>query len=834
MTPAHPSGLERVEAWFSQRGWAPFPFQREVWQAYLAGQSGVVHAATGTGKTLAVWGGPVIEWVDHPPQNRRVAPPLTVLWITPLRALAADTEDTLREAADEMQLPWRIERRTGDTTATTRKRQRSGLPTALITTPESLSLLLSYPDAPEQFAALRLIVVDEWHELLGSKRGVQLELALARLRKLAPSSRRWALSATLGNLPEACAVFAAPQGADSLCVVAGRSSKQVRIESLIPEVIERFPWAGHLGIKQASQAVERIAAAKSALVFTNTRSQTELWYRAILEQRPDWAGQIAVHHGSLDRKLRSWVETALREHKLRCVVCTSSLDLGVDFTAVDHVIQVGSPKGIARLLQRAGRSGHQPGQPSQLTFVPTHVLELIELAAARDGVAQGRLEGRAPLNKPLDVLAQHLVTMSLAGGFREQEMLAEVRDTFAYRNLSDAEWRWALEFVLHGGASLHAYPEYRRLVEQEGLYRPASDKLARLHRMSIGTITSDAAMTVKYLKGPRLGEVEESFVARLNPGDRFLLAGKLLELVRIRDNTAWVRRATGGPTSIPRWLGGRLPLSTELAAGVRTKLAEARAGFYSGPEMEAVRSLLELQQAWSALPNESDLLIERLTDREGRHLFFYPFEGRAVHEGLAALLALRMSRILPITFTMAVNDYGLVLVSTEMAPLDAALAEGLLSPDHLAEDIRAGLNASEMARRQFRDIARIAGLLPAGYPGQPRSTRQLQASSNLFFEVFQEHDPENLLLEQARREVLEQQLEHHRLRAALLRLSGSNLVIKDVERATPLAFPLYVERTRDRVSSERLADRVRKLQAQLERAASLPTSRSHRIAATPR
>jgi ATP-dependent Lhr-like helicase len=824
-------GLTQLKDWFARRGWAPFPFQQEVWQAYLAGQSGVVHAATGTGKTLAVWGGPVIEWLNDPPENRRVAPPLTVLWITPLRALAADTEDTLREAADELQLPWRIERRTGDTTAATRKRQRGGLPTALITTPESLSLLLSYPESFEQFAALKLIVVDEWHELLGSKRGVQLELALARLRKIAPPARRWALSATLGNLPEACAVFASPNDAESLQVVRGQANKQVQIESLIPETIERFPWAGHLGIKQAPLVAERISQARSALIFTNTRSQTEIWYRAILELRPEWAGQMAIHHGSLDRKLRAWVEESLREHKLRCVVCTSSLDLGVDFTAVDHVVQVGSPKGIARLMQRAGRSGHQPGQPNRLTFVPTHLLELVELAAARDGVAQGKLEGRVPLPKPLDVLAQHLVTMSLAGGFRESEMLDEVRSAYAYRDLSEREWRWTLDFVLRGGASLQAYPQYHRLVETDGVFLPASDKLARMHRMSIGTITSDAAMTVKYLKGPRIGEVEESFISRLNPGERFLLAGKLLELVRIRDNTAWVRKAKGGPTSIPRWMGGRLPLSTELAAGVRAKLTEARAGLYRGPEMEAVRPMLELQQAWSALPSEDELLIERLTDREGRHLFLYPFEGRAVHEGLAALLALRMSRIQPITFTMAVNDYGLVLLSTEPAPLEAALAEGLLSPEQLAEDISAGLNASEMARRQFRDIARIAGLLVPGYPGQPRNTRQLQASSNLFYEVFNEHDPGNLLLEQARREVLEQQLEQHRLRSALVRLSGSKLVIRDVQRASPLAFPLYVERTRDRVSSEKLADRVRKMQAQLERAASQPFAHVRRVAA---
>ncbi|HSF40206.1 MAG TPA: DEAD/DEAH box helicase, partial [Thermoanaerobaculia bacterium] len=380
--PAAPA-LSRLGRWFAGKGWAPFAFQREVWDAYRAGESGLIHAATGTGKTYAVWLAPLLEWMEsHPeetarPRRRAASPPLRVLWITPLRALAADTEASLRAPLVDLGLPWSLERRTGDTSASVRDRQRSRLPTALVTTPESVSLLLSRPDAKDLFSDLRLVVVDEWHELLGGKRGAQTELALARLRRFRPELRVWGLSATLGNPDVALAALLGPGQSGRL--VRGEAPKEIRIDSLLPGTIERFPWAGHLGLKLLPQAVAAIEEGKTALVFTNTRSQTEIWYQELLEARPDWAGEIALHHGSLDRKVRDWVEDGLREGRLRCVVCTSSLDLGVDFAPVDRVLQVGSPKGIARLVQRAGRSGHRPGLPSRVTCVPTNAFELVEV-----------------------------------------------------------------------------------------------------------------------------------------------------------------------------------------------------------------------------------------------------------------------------------------------------------------------------------------------------------------------------------------------------------------------------------------------------------------------
>jgi ATP-dependent Lhr-like helicase len=818
-TEAQRTALARVEQYFAARGWQPFDFQRQTWAAYLAGRSGLVHAVTGAGKTLAVWLGPLIEALaesDAAAQGRRArdaSPPLRVLWITPLRALAADTEQALGEPIAALGLPWTLERRTGDTSSSLRAKQKARLPTALITTPESLSLMLSWPDAQARFAHLRCVIVDEWHELLSTKRGTQTELALARLRRWRPGLRTWGLSATLGDLGVALRALLG-QGADesAACLIRADLPKQIVIETLIPDQIERFPWAGHLGLTMLPRVIAAIEANRSTLIFTNTRSQTELWYQAILEVRPEWAGQIALHHGSLDKTEREFVEAGLKEGRLRAVVCTSSLDLGVDFSPVDCVLQVGSPKGVARLLQRAGRSGHAPGCPSRVIGVPTHALELVEFAAARQAAQRGQIEARPPLNKPLDVLAQHVVTIAAGGGFRAPDLFAEVRTAYAYRDLTEVEWAWVLDFVTRGGQALNAYPEFRRVVVEDGWYRIADQATAQRHRLSIGTIVGESAITVQYLKGGKLGTVEESFVSWLKPGECFLFGGRLLEFVRLRDNTAWVRRASGRRAAVPRWMGGRMPLSTELAGAFRAQLESARQGRWDEPEMQAVRPILELQAQRSRLPAPDELLIEHVRTREGHHLFVFPFEGRSVHEGLAALVAFRLSRRKPISFSFAVNDYGFELLSPD--PPDVSDLPALFAPDGLADDLVASLNAAELARRQFREVARIAGLLFEGLPGRRKSTRQLQASSNLFYEVFSKYDPDNLLLVQARREVLERQLEESRLMRALQRIAAGRITLLDVPKPTPLAFPLMVDRLREQLSSEALIERVRKMQSQ--------------------
>jgi ATP-dependent Lhr-like helicase len=602
--------------------------------------------------------------------------------------------------------------------------------------------------------------------------------------------------------------------------VRGVEPKTVVVDSLIPPVIERFPWAGHLGTQLVAQVVTAIEEGDTSIVFTNTRSQTEIWYQAILAERPEWAGMIALHHGSLDRKRREWVEEGLRTAKLRCVVATSSLDLGVDFSPVDRVLQIGSPKGIARLLQRAGRSGHRPGALSRVTCVPTHTLELIEVAAARDGMEAGAIESRYPVTRPLDVLAQHVVTIAAGEGFTPGELLHEVRQTQAFADLPDDEWQWVLGFVSNGGTALEGYPEYSKVVPgEDGVWRVEDRTIARRHRMSIGTIVGDAHIGIQYLRGSKLGTVEESFIARLSPGDRFVFAGRPLEFVRVRDMIAWVRRAPNVSGSIPRWQGSRLPLSGELASALRSRLGEAAEGVFRGPEMEALRPILEVQQKWSSIPRPDEFLIERVKTREGFHLFFFPFEGRLVHEGLAALFAWRISRLEPITFSMSFNDYGFELLSPDEAPIDEALKTGLLDPSKLVDDIPSSLNATEMAKRQFREIARVAGLVFPGFPHSGKSARQLQASSGLFFDVFRRYDAGNMLLSQAHREVLERQLERTRLGHTLQRIANAKVVVTNPPRTPPLAFPLLIDRTRERVSSEKLADRIRRMQRTLERAA---------------
>ena len=812
MMPAK-SSADPIAQWFDQRGWRILPFQRETWQAYTKGESGLIHAPTGTGKTLAAWFAPLGQAIADGSQSGDEAPPLTVLWITPLRALAADTTGNLQQTVAELGLPWTVEQRTGDTAQSAKNRQRRRLPTALVTTPESLSLLLSYRDAEQRFAHLQCVIVDEWHELLGSKRGVQLELCLAYLRRRRPTLRTWGLSATLGNLEQAAEVLL---GHDRGRLIRGPTPGATHIRGLLPARMERFPWAGHLGTVLVRDVMQALDQAQTTLLFTNTRAQAELWHQALLKARPDWFDQIALHHGSLDRRLRETVEDWLRAGSIRCVVATSSLDLGVDFSPVDQVIQVGSPKGVARLLQRAGRSGHRPDSDSSILCVPTHAFELVEIAAARQAAGDNRIESRRPRTESLDVLVQHLVTLALGPGFTAPEQLAEIRSSHAYRALGDEDWQWVLDFITTGGPSLQAYPQYRKVVIEDGVYRVQDQRIARQHRMAMGTITADSSMRVQFQRGATIGYVEEAFISRLRPGDQFLFSGRLLELIRVRDMTAQVRAARGRKQAVPRWMGGRMPLSSQLADSVRELLDEAANGRFASPEMQAVQPVLQAQESLSAIPQRGQLLVEQLRSREGMHLFIYPFAGRLVHEGLSALLAWRLAREEPATFTFSVNDYGFELLSRRLGPVDEGRLRRGLCPDGLLPDLRQCLNATEMARRHFREIARIAGLVFQGYPGRSKSTRQIQASSGLIYDVFSQFDAGNRLLAQTERELFEGQLELERLQGTLDGIAGQSLRLTNPPRLTPLAFPLWVSRIRSQVSSEDWQTRVQAMLARLE------------------
>ena len=816
-----------TDDWFAVRDWKIFPFQRAVWKAALQGKSGLLHATTGSGKTFAVWFAALqrAQRLQAKARSTRPTGGLRVLWITPMRALAADTVRALQGPTAELMPGWTIGARTGDTGSAERARQTRLLPSALVTTPESLSLLLSKADALDQCKSLDMVIIDEWHELLGSKRGVQTQLALARLRQWRPDLVVWGLSATLGNLQQAQDALL---GEGSGILVEGGMKKSLLVDTLIPVNPSRFPWGGHLGIQMLQPVIDEIEGHQTTLVFTNTRSQAEIWYQNMLAARPDWAGVIALHHGSLDKAVREWVELGLKQGQLKAVICTSSLDLGVDFLPVERVLQIGSAKGVARLLQRAGRSGHAPGRVSRVTLVPTNTMELLEAAGARSAVARRAVEARPIPNKPLDVLVQHLVTIALGGGFRSEALYAEVRSAYSYRELTPDEWQWALDFVARGGQSLTVYPEYRRvLMDEDGVYRVPDAALGRRHRMSIGTIVSDASIQVKYLSGGTIGSVEESFISRMNKGDHFLFGGRILEFIRTHEMNAYVKRATGNKGAVPRWQGGKMPLSSQLSHAVLERLEEAQAGRFEGPEMQAIKPLIDVQQRWSGLPSERRLLLETMTSREGCHLFVYPFAGRSVHIGLASLMAYRIGKRTPATFSIAVNDYGFELLSPTPVAWAGLLAAStgdtldLLGTDDLLNDVLASLNAAELSQRRFREIARIAGLIFQGYPGQPKSNRQLQASSSLFFEVFRKHDAANLLLNQAQREVLEQELEIGRLRETMVELQSRERVLFATARATPFAFPLMVERFREKLSTEKLSDRVARMVRELEKAATL-------------
>ncbi len=810
-----------AEAWFAMRDWQPFAFQREVWAAMAAGQSGLLHATTGSGKTYAVWFGALARAAGlGVPLRGASAPPLGVLWLTPMRALAADSARAMQVPLDELGLSWSIGVRTGDTTPTERARQDRRFPTALVTTPESLSLMLTREAAKEELAVIHTVIVDEWHELMGSKRGVQVQLALARLKRRNPGLVVWGLSATLGNLDEAMQVLL---GDERGVAVRGRIDKNLVIDTLLPAHPGRFSWGGHLGKQMQLPVVEEIERSATTLVFVNMRSQAEAWYQFILDARPDWAGVVALHHGSLDKEVRDWVELGLKEGRLKAVVATSSLDLGVDFLPVERVLQIGSAKGVARLLQRAGRSGHAPGRASRITLVPTNTLELVEAVAARRAALAGRIEKRATHDKPFDVLVQHLVTIAIGGGFTAEAMYEEVKGAWAYRKLARAEFQWALDFVVKGGDSLHAYPEYHRVVAgADGVYRVPNRAIARRHKLNVGTIVSDSSMQVRYLSGGRIGVVEEGFVARLKKGDCFVFAGRTLEFVRAEEMTAYVRRADGKKAFMIAWAGAKMPLSSELADSVLEVLADAAQGDFFDPELEAARPMLETQMHLSRIPTPKTLLIERLESREGQHLFLYPFAGRNAHIGLGSLLAWRLSKDAPNTFSIVINDYGLELLSArpvDPTPLvdQSLFAEG--DAGELLHDVLASLNSSELARRRFREIARVSGLISQGFPGQPKSARQLQASSSLFYEVFRKYDADNRLLGQAESEVLSQELDIKRLREVLRRMREQRVVFCELAVPSPFALPLMVERFREKLSTEKLKDRLDRMLKEMEKEA---------------
>ena len=805
--------------YFSQKGWSPFPFQIQAWTDYLDGKSGLLNAPTGSGKTYALWFGVLLNYIQNNPTDWRIPRKngLQVIWVTPLRALAQDLQKAMQEACIGLGLPWTVAVRNGDTDAKTRASFKRNPPECLITTPETLHILLSQKDTQPLFENLRCVVVDEWHELVGNKRGVQVQLALAYLQaKCRHSFMRWAISATLGNLQEAASTLLGNEL--PIHIIKANLHKEIRLNSIFPEEIEKYPWSGHLGLRLVDQVIETIEAGRSVLLFTNTRSQTEMWYQKILELRPDWAGWMAMHHGSLDSSIRTWVENALHEGILKVVVCTSSLDLGVDFRPVDRVIQIGSPKGVSRFVQRAGRAGHQPGLPSVVFFVPTNALELIEAAALRHAIEEEDLESQYPPVLPYDVLIQFLVTLAVGEGFEPQSLFELVKKTKSYAELSPEEYQWILEFITKGGSSLGSYDDYLKVViEEDGIYRVKNKKIAMKHRLSMGTIVSDVSMKVKFKNGAYLGTVEEYFIAKLKVGDRFYFAGRNLELLYVKGLDAVVQVTTKKTNQVVSWMGARMSLSSKLAHQLREIFKSYNQGIINSEEVRRVLPILDLQQQLSLVPDNQTFLIESLQTREGHHLFFYPFEGRMVHELLSVLLAYRISQRFPISFSMAMNDYGFELFSDVRVDIEELLEEDLFSLDQLEEDILHCINESELSKRKFREIASIAGLVFQGYPGKPTSFKHIQANSGLLFQVFEEYDPENLLLKQARSEALNQQMEQEMFVEAVRKINRQSIQVLYPSQFTPFSFPILVDRlSRTSLSSESVEDKITKILAQMD------------------
>lgn len=798
-----------LQEWFKSKGYQPFDFQMACWEAYLQGKSGLLNAPTGSGKTYALALPPLLNAL----KQKKPSKGLRVLWITPIRALSSDLVKAISSPVNDLNIPWQIASRTGDTSAKERRSQRDSLPEFLITTPESLHILLSQKNASDLFKNLESVIVDEWHELIGNKRGVQVELGLSRLRGMKSDLIVWGISATIGNLAQAKEVLLGPSHETGVLIKAD-IPKKIIVESIFPDQMDRLPWAGHLGIKLSHKIIPLIEQAKTTLIFTNTRAQTEIWYHQIISTAPELAGLVAMHHGSLSNEVRQWVEDALHRGSLKAVVCTSSLDLGVDFRPVDQIIQIGGPKGISRFVQRAGRSGHSPGALSKIYFLPTHALELVEASAMRVAIQQQVMESREPVIRAFDVLCQYLITLATGEGFEPNKIYDEITRTFCYQSVSVDEWLWVINFITQGGRSLEAYSDYKKVeLDESGLYKVMNRKIAMLHRLSIGTIVSDPVMQVKMLHGGVLGTIEEYFLTKLKPGDVFWFAGRSLELVQFKDMTAIVRKSNATKGQIPSWAGGRMPLSGKLSDLMRKGINDFIEGLPLDDEFFHIKDVLALQQQCSVLPDSNTLLIEKYSSKDGFHVFVYPFEGRLVHEGLSSLLAYRIGKIKPITFSLAYNDYGFELLSDQEIPIEEALGDDAFSEDNLFEDMLHSINAVEMAQRKFRDIANISGLVFTGYPGKAIKGRHLQASSSMFFKVFSEYEPDHLLIKQAYEEVMYNQLEEVRLRKALKRIATQNIEVITLTQPSPFSFPIMVDRLREKLSTEKLEDRIRKMQA---------------------
>lgn len=751
-----------VTNWMNKKNWKPQKFQSDTWKAVLSGYSGLVNAPTGSGKTLSLL--PPILW---PNKDCSLKTNVFCIWITPLRSLSQQIRISMEEFIDDNNLNLTVGIRNGDTPQKIRNLQRKKLPHILITTPESLQLLISSKDWVKKFSSLQAVVVDEWHELIGSKRGVQTELCIAALQNLTSKISIWGISATIGNLKEAMSVLLGDFNKNEKRVlIKSNFKKKITVQSIAPKEIKQMPWRGHLGTNLIRYLTPVINKSQSTLIFTNTRSQCELWYQKILAEIPELAGNMAMHHGSISKEIRIWVEDSLRNNQLKVVVCTSSLDLGVDFHPVESIIQIGGPKGVARFIQRAGRSGHQPNKESKIYFLPTHAIELIECSALNKAVQQEYVEQRTPYILCFDVLIQFLISLAVSEGFYPNNVLNYIKKTHAFSLITLQEWEWVLKNITIGSNSLKAYNEYKKVdILESGLFKVNSRLIAMRHRLQIGTIVSDEQLQIKLINGKRIGVIEEWFISKLKKGEVFLFGGQFYKIFQIKNMEVLVKKSKSKKGKVVSWMGGRMSFSSYMSELLRNELYELN-NPQSNKDISPLNYLAKIQFQISTIPKENEFLIESFETKEGFHTVFYPFEGRFVHEALSHLIAYRISLLKPVTFSLAYNDYGFELLSDEFLNIENVLDNNLWDESYLFEDLNQSINTSEMARRKFRDIAVISGLIFTGMPNKRKKNKDLQSGSQLLFDVFRDYEPENLLFKQSFSETFEYQLEEERLRKA--------------------------------------------------------------------
>ena len=804
-------------SFFNEKGWKPLSFQIEAWNSFLKGDSGIIQVPTGSGKTYAALLGPLKKL--HSLKNPKG---INILFITPLKALSRDLEKSIKEATNYFDKKITVAVRNGDTSSYEKRKQLKNPPNILITTPESLSLLLAQKDSDIFFDNLISIIIDEWHELLSSKRGNQLELALSWLRR----NRKiqvFAMSATIGNIKEAARAIVGIK-AKQPTIIKSNLIKKIEIKSVIPENIGSFPWSGHLGIRSHQSLLKMIDKNKSTLFFTNTRNQSERWFQCLKYYNSDIEDRIAIHHGSLDRDERQFVEEGVKNGSIKWVVCTSSLDLGVDFQPVDQIVQIGSAKNLTRLIQRAGRSAHKPGGFSKIIFMPTNALELLEVSAMRRVLEEEITENISLPELSFDVLLQHLVSLACGPGFNPIEEKKNIKDCWSYRNIKDEEWNWCLDFLEYGGKCLKAYPKFQKIYKKYPKKKDISFKyfvkdksIIRIHKFNIGTITSNNYLNVKFLNGKTLGTLEENFSSKLKSGDIFFFAGIMLEFIKVKDMNVYVKKSIKKSALIPVWLGGQIAISDLLSRNIRKEIdiceKSIKSNKYINEEINALKPILTRQKRFSDIPKINELLVEIYKTKKYKSLFVFTLEGKFANEGIGFLWALRFAKIIKTTFSISANDFGFSLTTYEDFDFSLILRKSfnLFDIENLNKDLENAINLSELTKRKFKNIAQISGLINNNTPFNSKSSSQLNISSNLLFDVFTKYEKNHLLIKQAQKEAIKNALESERIKKSLIRISNLRLIINETREPSPFAFPLLVERLTNTFSNETIETRIERL-----------------------